>query len=118
MKWLRSYLAFRGLTIARKRAVKIIKRSQRLNKRLAKRQRQLKHLAETIDEDLDDVLELNKDRDQALEILMNKVEVLEDMLVPELTMAQKMATARWEAELSIQKARQVAARPNPDRDNY
>ena len=111
MKWLRSFLAYRGLTIARKRAAKIIRQSQRLDRRLVKRQRQLKHLAETISEDLEDATELNKDRDQALAMLENENEVLRDVLLPEVTAAQQMAVARWETEMSIQNYKQAANMP-------
>jgi len=111
MKWLRSFLAVHQLSIARRRAVKVIQRSQRLDKRLAKRQRQLKHLAETIAEDLDEAVELNKDRDQALKMLEEENEVLRDVVVPEITAANETATARWETELSMQKYKQAASLP-------
>ena len=108
MKWLRSFLAARRFSVARRQAAKVIRRSQRLDKRLAKRQRQLKHLAETIAEDLDEAVELNKDRDQALEMLENENEVLRDVVLPELTAANETATARWETEMSLQKHKQAA----------
>ncbi len=82
-----------------------------MDRRLTRHQGRLKHLAETIAEDLDEAVELNKDRDQALEMLENENEVLRDVLVPELTAAQQMALARWEAEMAVQKHRNVAAMP-------
>ena len=114
MKWLTSYLAYRRLSVARRRAVRVIRRSEKLDRQLTRHQRQLKHLAETIAEDLEEAISLNRDRDQALEMLSNENEVLRDVLVPELTAAQQMAVARWESEMAIQKYRQVAARPMQD----
>ncbi len=111
MKWLRSFLAYRRLSIARRRSVRVIRRSQRLDKRLAKHNARLRLLAETIAEDLEEAIELNKDRDQAIEMLSNENEVLRDVLVPELTAAQQMAVSRWDAEMQIQKYKQVAATP-------
>jgi len=111
MKWLRNYFAYRRLSAARSRAVRVIRRSEKLDRRMAKHQKQLKHLADTIAEDLDEAIDLNRDRDQALEMLENENEVLRDVLVPELTAAQQMAVARWEAEMSIQKYKSVAAMP-------
>jgi len=102
--------------MARRRAKRIIRRSQRLDRRLAKHKIRLRHLAETIAEDLDEAIELNKDRDQALEMLQNKIEVLEDVLVPEMTAAHQAGVARWEAEMSIQKFRQVGAMPGSGQD--
>ncbi len=116
MRWLRSFLAYRRLSVARRRARRVLRHSERLDRRLAKHQKRLKHLAETIAEDLDEAVELNKDRDQALEIMRNENEVLRDVLVPELTAAQQMAVARWEAEMAIQKYRHVAAIPGRDSD--
>ena len=114
MKWLRSWLAYRRLSAARRRAVRVINRSRYLDKRLARYKKQLKHLAETIAEDLDEAIDLNKDRDQALEMLENENEVLRDVLVPELTAAQQFALSRWEAEMAVQKYKQVAAMPMKD----
>ena len=114
MKWLTAYLAYRRLSVARRRAVRVIRRSEKLDRQLSRHQRQLKHLAETIAEDLDEAMVLNKDRDQALEMLQNKIEVLEDVLVPEMTAAHQAGVARWESEMAIQKYRQVAARPMQD----
>lgn len=111
MKWLRSFLAYRRLSVARKKAVRVIRHSQRLDKRLTSHRSRLKHLAETIAEDLDEAIELNKDRDHALEMLSNENEVLRDVLVPELTAAQQMAVARWDAEMQIQKNKYVMATP-------
>ena len=111
MKWLRSFLAYRRLWVARRQVVKALQQSQRLDKRLTKHRTRLQHLAETIAEDLDEAIELNKDKDHALEMLENENEVLRDVLVPELTAAQQMAVKRWEAEMQIQKNRFVAATP-------
>jgi len=114
MKWLswwKSWRVCRKLTAARKRASRVLRRSRRLERRLATQVERWKALKIQASFLLEEVEELNKDRDQAVEMLVSENEVLRDVLLPEMTAAQKMAVERWDAEIAIQTRRRVGASP-------
>lgn len=87
-------------------------------RQIERRQRLVKALAQSVDEDLSvfqrDLIEaqrLQEQSEEAVEKMRAKLEVLEEVTIPALVGANTAMMKRWDAETAIQARREVAAIP-------
>ena len=114
VKRIRSWFALRHIGHARQGALQWEAEARRLANLLDQRQGQLRSLKrlftnvyEEAVEEIDQAKGLIDKYEPTMEGLRNKVEVLEDILVPELTAAHKLVLERTDADIAVQIRRRV-----------
>ena len=111
---IRSWFALRRIGLARREAMRWEAEASRLAKLLDQKQGQLRSLKRLFDQvyeeaagEVEQAKELVEKYEPTMEGLRNKVEVLEDVLVPELTAAHKLVLERTDADIAVQIRRRV-----------
>ena len=119
--WLKSCLASRKIKssdslvrVAESRLSKSIKKLEKKRKVLKSLLRRVETVGESLQEDLDDSVSIQKQYEEALAAEQSELRVLREVTLPTLTSQHKLLLEMYDAEIAIQVRRQVAMNTNRD----
>ncbi len=120
--WVRSCFAMRKISATERMAKQLGMRVESSLRRLNKRQKQLRSLqrrleliSESLAEDLEESITVQRKYEETVEGLRSENKILTEVTLPLLTAQHRLQLTRYDAETAIEVRKQVAVSANMDR---